>query len=73
MISRHAATMLLLSLITKIQNGGQHNIKQSNDSDTPLFQKESSLTRIPDFCVAIFYREDRKNPSVLKNGKIKLI
>lgn len=65
--------MLLLSLITKIQNGGQHNIKQSNDSDTPLFQKESSLTRIPDFCVAIFYREDRKNPSVLKNGKIKLI
>lgn len=47
-----------LGLRTKTQSGVQHNIKASSDRHTSLLHKNSSLTRIPDFCVALCYREE---------------
>jgi len=68
-ISRCAATVLLSSLITKIQNGGQHNIKQSDDSDTPLCFKKSLVSL--EFLTAVwpFFTEKMEKTQCIKKWK----
>lgn len=78
-ISKHLATGLLLSLITEVQNGGQHNFKAVTVTYLSISQKISSITRIFDFCTATVYGEEKKIKTqqhhkfkCIKNGKRKL-
>lgn len=59
-ISKHLATGLLLSLVTPIQSGSQHNIKAVTVTYLSISQKISSITRIFDFCMATVYGEEEK-------------